>query len=254
MRKNLYCGVDLHSNNALYVITDEQDQQLLHKRLPTELPAVLEALAPFQKRLKVVAVDASERFLSRLKGVANPEEKRRIIGHEFIEVFKQKARELKAAGRDVIGLGMGEGHIEGYQSHPKAKVVAIADVDPHRLREAGDKFKINVRYDSAEAMLARERLDVVSVCTPNKFHKPLTVAALDAGCHVLCEKPMAMNSAEAREMIAAAKRNGKRLMFNFSYRFTEQSWALKKASCTDCVKKTLKNSSSWPMKEQSAPT
>jgi predicted dehydrogenase len=76
-------------------------------------------------------------------------------------------------------------------------------------------------------MLEAEELDVVSVATPNKFHKALTIAALEAGCHVLCEKPMAMNAAEGREMLAAAKQAGKRLMINFSYRFTEHSQALK---------------------------
>jgi predicted dehydrogenase len=76
-------------------------------------------------------------------------------------------------------------------------------------------------------MLARERLDVVSVVTPNKHHHDLTLAALRAGCHVLCEKPMAMNTAEAREMLAAAEAAGKRLMINFSWRFTEQSFAMK---------------------------
>ena len=59
MRKNLYCGVDLHSNNAMYVITDERDQQLLRKRLPNELPVVLETLATFRRRLKVVAVEST---------------------------------------------------------------------------------------------------------------------------------------------------------------------------------------------------
>jgi predicted dehydrogenase len=57
---------------------------------------------------------------------------------------------------------------------------------------------------------------------------PLTLAALEAGCHVLCEKPMAMNSREARRMLAAARKARRRLMINFSFRFTEQSWALKK--------------------------
>jgi len=127
----------------------------------------------------------------------------------------------------VIGLSMGEGHIRGYQSHPRAKVVAIADIDPHRLREVGDQYKIPVRYDSAEVMLAREKLDVVSVATPNKFHKPLTILALKAGAHVLCEKPMAMNAREAREMLAAAKRAKRRIMIDFSYRFTEAAQALK---------------------------
>jgi transposase len=59
MRKNLYCGVDLHSNNAMYVITDEKDKQLLRKRLPNELPVVLDTLAPFRPRLKVVAVEST---------------------------------------------------------------------------------------------------------------------------------------------------------------------------------------------------
>ena len=59
MRKTLYCGVDLHSNNAMYVITDEKDRQLLRKRLSNELPVVLETLAPFRTRLKVVAVEST---------------------------------------------------------------------------------------------------------------------------------------------------------------------------------------------------
>ncbi len=80
----------------------------------------------------------------------------------------------------------------------------------------GDKYGVPARYASAEEMLANERLDVVSVATPNKYHRELTLAALQAGCHVLCEKPMAMNAAEAREMLAAAEAAGKRLMINFS--------------------------------------
>ncbi len=59
MRKTLYCGIDLHSNNAMYVITDEKDKQLLHKRLPNELPTVLKTLAPYRLRLKVVAVEST---------------------------------------------------------------------------------------------------------------------------------------------------------------------------------------------------
>jgi predicted dehydrogenase len=128
----------------------------------------------------------------------------------------------------VIGLGMGRAHIKGYQSHPEAEVVAIADIDEKRLQAAGDEFKVPGRYATAAKMLKKEKLDVVSVVTPNKFHKPLTLAALQAGCHVLCEKPMAMNAAEARTMLAAAKKARRRLMINFSYRFSEQSWALKK--------------------------
>jgi predicted dehydrogenase len=127
----------------------------------------------------------------------------------------------------VIGLGMGRHHIAGYQSHPAAEVVAVADADEARLQEIAEKFGVQKRYTSGEEMLCQEPLDVVSIVTPNKLHKPLTVAAFEAGCHVLCEKPMAMSAAEGRDMLAAAQKAGKRLMINFSYRFTEQSMALK---------------------------
>jgi predicted dehydrogenase len=127
----------------------------------------------------------------------------------------------------VIGLGMGRHHITGYQGHPAAQVVAIADVDEARRVEIGDRFNIPGRYETAEQMFAQEKLDVVSVATPNKYHMPLTVAAFEAGCHVLCEKPMAMNADEARLMLSAAEKADRRLMINFSYRFTEQSMALK---------------------------
>lgn len=127
----------------------------------------------------------------------------------------------------VIGLGIGRMHIEGWQQHPQVDVVALADTDAARLAAVGDQFKVPGRYPSAEAMLAAEQLDVVSVCTPNKFHKDLTLQALAAGAHVLCEKPMAMNADEGREMLAAAAKAGKRLMINFSYRFSAASRALK---------------------------
>jgi predicted dehydrogenase len=128
----------------------------------------------------------------------------------------------------VIGLGMGSAHIRGYKTHPDAEIVAIADVDAHKLAKVGDEHGVAKRYASAEAMLDKERLDIVSVVTPNKFHAPLTIAALEKGAHVLCDKPMAMNAGEARQMLAASKKAKKRLMINFSFRFAEQSQALKR--------------------------
>lgn len=129
----------------------------------------------------------------------------------------------------VIGLGIGRGHVNNFQRHPLAEVVAVADPDQERLDAVTKKFNVPSCYTDVQTMLAQETLDVVSVATPNKLHKKQTLAALNAGCHVLCEKPMALNAAEAREMNAAAKKAGRSLMINFSYRFNEQSWALKKA-------------------------
>ena len=126
----------------------------------------------------------------------------------------------------VIGLGIGRMHIERYLKHPAAKVVACADLNKERVDRNATEFGLT-GYAEAEEMLAKEKLDIVSVCTPNKFHKELTIKALQSGAHVLCEKPMAMSAAEAREMLLAAKEAKKRVGINFSYRFSDQSWALK---------------------------
>ena len=128
----------------------------------------------------------------------------------------------------IIGLGMGRCHLEGYLSHPQVTVVAIADTSAERLQAVGDQHGITGRYTDALNMLAKEELDLVSIATPNKFHCPLTLAAFKVGCHVLCEKPMAMNAAEGRRMLAAAKKAKRRLMINFSYRFNQKSQELKK--------------------------
>jgi predicted dehydrogenase len=129
----------------------------------------------------------------------------------------------------VIGLGMGSIHVLGYRQHKQAEVVALADLDSGRLSAKGEEFGITALYTDPLKMFADEKLDIVSIATPNKFHKPLTLAAFKAGCHVLCEKPMAMNAREAQVMLDASKKANKRLMINFSFRFTDQSYALKKA-------------------------
>jgi len=132
----------------------------------------------------------------------------------------------------IIGLGMGGAHADHYLTHPAAEIAAIADPDTNRLNKTGEKHRAAARYTDGMAMLKKEKLDVVSVATPNKFHMPYTLAALRAGAHVLCEKPMAMNAAEARKMLAAARQARRKLMINFSFRFTPQSWALKKQADT----------------------
>lgn len=127
----------------------------------------------------------------------------------------------------VVGLGMGWGHIQGFREHPEAQVVAVADADPKKLETKGKDSGAEC-FSSLEAMLEKHQLDVVSIAVPNKFHKELAIAALQHGCHVLCEKPMAMNASEGKEMLDAAKKAKKRLGINFSFRFNPQSFAMKK--------------------------
>lgn len=129
----------------------------------------------------------------------------------------------------VIGLGMGWGHLGGYMDHPDVEVVAIADRREDRRRRAQDVYgeRIPKIYTEGIDMIRSEKLDIVSVAVPNNQHHPLTMAALEAGAHVLCEKPMAMNAAEAQEMLDTAKKHGRKLGIDFSYRFFPQSRAMK---------------------------
>lgn len=126
---------------------------------------------------------------------------------------------------------MGRSHIKNYQKHPGARVVAVADINKNRLDLVGDEHDIKKRFTAGEELIeaaGKLELDIISIATPNKYHKTITVAALKAGCHVLCEKPMAMNTQEALEMESAARESGRRLMINFSFRFNKVADALKK--------------------------
>ena len=126
----------------------------------------------------------------------------------------------------IIGAGgMTNYHIPGFIAGG-AEVVAISDVSLAAAQRVAGKFGIASAYDSVAKMLKAEKLDAVSVITPNKFHKPLAMQALAAGLHVFCEKPPALNTAEIRAMAAAAKKAKKTLMFNFNNRARPEAFAL----------------------------
>ncbi|MCK5845509.1 MAG: Gfo/Idh/MocA family oxidoreductase, partial [Victivallales bacterium] len=85
----------------------------------------------------------------------------------------------------TIGLGMGSGHVRQFQGHADVDMVAVADVNAELLETRGNELGVEKRYTSAEEMIEKENLDIVSIAVPNKFHKPLTIMALEAGCDVL---------------------------------------------------------------------
>ncbi len=109
-------------------------------------------------------------------------------------------------------------HFPGYKQDRRAKLVAFADPSTDRHAEIITKFGKLAAYTDYRDMLANESIDVVSVATPNVFHAKQAIAALNAGCHVLCEKPIAATLREADQMLAAAKRARKKLMIGFSHR------------------------------------
>ena len=142
------------------------------------------------------------------------------------------AQRLRHVNVAVIGLGMGGAHLKGYSEHPGCTVAAICDANGERLARRGAEFKIDEsrRFISVDALLAAAGdlgLNAASIVLPNTLHAPMTIKALRAGLHVLGEKPMAMNSAQARRMIAEAKKARRTLGINLSFRFTPQSRALK---------------------------
>jgi len=119
----------------------------------------------------------------------------------------------------VIGTGgMANQHVEQFSKIENCSVVAACDVDQKRVSDFGKKHKIEQLYTDSDKLLSEVECDAVSVVTPDAYHRPISLKAIPAGKHVLCEKPLALNADEAREMAEAAKEAGVVNMVNFSYR------------------------------------
>ena len=120
----------------------------------------------------------------------------------------------------IIGTGgIASGfHIPSFMAHPNAEVVAVCDVYEARAKKTAERFSISKTYKEYEKLIASGEVDAVDVTTPNNMHYPPVIAALKAGLHVICEKPLAMNAQQAHEMYELAKKNNLRNMVNFTFR------------------------------------
>ena len=126
----------------------------------------------------------------------------------------------------IIGAGgMVSYHIQGFKQ-AGAEITAIADLNEDAAKQIAGENEIPHVFSDVAEMLALEGLDAVSIIVPNKFHAPLAIQSLEAGKHVFCEKPPALNAAEVNEMIGAANEAGKKLMFNFNNRARPESYAI----------------------------
>ncbi len=119
----------------------------------------------------------------------------------------------------VVGLGMGREHLLRYRNVPNCICQAICDTSGTLVQQIGDEFSVPQRFTDFAAFIEQAEVDAISLAVPNFLHKEMTLAALERGLHVLCEKPMAMNTAEAREMEAAVRVSGKKFMIHFNQRF-----------------------------------
>ncbi|WP_138416136.1 Gfo/Idh/MocA family protein [Aquibacillus sediminis] len=133
----------------------------------------------------------------------------------------------------IIGVGgiAQQRHIPAFlQLQEKIELIAVHDVNESRAREVAEEYGIEHVVTDYHEMF--RYVDAVTICTPNKYHAEISIAALDAGVHVLCEKPMAMTTKEAEAMVEAAERTGKVLAIAYHYRHMKESQAAKRAMVT----------------------
>lgn len=128
----------------------------------------------------------------------------------------------------VVGLGWpGIEHLKGLKACPGAEVTALCDLDPSLLAQVAGQYQIQRTYQDYKDLLAAQDVDAVSVCLPNFLHCPVTLDALAAGKHVICEKPPALNASEAQRMARAARQAHKVLMYALVMRFGEAAKLVK---------------------------
>ena len=119
----------------------------------------------------------------------------------------------------IIGTGgMAHQHARCFQDIEGVSVIACCDLDEERAKAYAEEFKIPGVYTDADIMLAEADIQAVSIVTPDPFHAPIALKVLEAGKHVLCEKPLAVNYQDAQAMTDAAQQAGVINMVNLSYR------------------------------------
>ena len=138
------------------------------------------------------------------------------------------ARLIKVGIIGCGGIANGK-HMPALKKVADCEMVAFCDIIPERAEKAAKEYgtpdaKVYVDY---KELLKDPQIEVVHVCTPNRSHSFITVDALHAGKHVMCEKPMAINSAEAKKMLDAAKETGKKLTIGYQSRFRNDSQFMK---------------------------
>lgn len=129
-------------------------------------------------------------------------------------------------------------HIPEYESNPDARLVGLYDRNSERSQALAGELDVT-RFDSVDALLSHEGIDAVSVCTPNESHFEISMAALQKGKHVLCEKPMAITMKECRALVDAAKNAGKILAVGHNQRLMPAHVEAKKQLAKGAIGKVL---------------
>ena len=130
--------------------------------------------------------------------------------------MSEKVVKFGAVGASEMGMF----HIESIAHHPKMQLVAICDKDEERVKNAGAKTGVTELYTDWHDIINNKEIEAVVLCVPDQLHLEMTAAALRAGKHVLCEKPMALSLEECEEMRRVEKETGKKLMIGQICRYT----------------------------------
>lgn len=129
----------------------------------------------------------------------------------------------------IIGTGtLAALHMKAYQGNPNVELAAVCDINGDRAKQFAAEYGVGKAYDDYREMVNDDRLDAISIVTWNNTHAPIATAALEAGKHVLCEKPPALNSIEALRMQEASTKCNRLLMFGFVKRFAQNVQVMKK--------------------------
>lgn len=115
---------------------------------------------------------------------------------------------------------MAQSHMLAVKNHEQACLAAVCDVDEEKLREAGDKMGVEARYTDYRELLHHPGLDAVIIVTPDQLHREMVEESLNAGLHVLCEKPLALLREDLNAIVAASRASDKKLMVGQICRFT----------------------------------
>ena len=154
----------------------------------------------------------------------------------------------------VIGLGFaGETHLKAYRALPDVEPVALAGLEVERLKHLGETYDVPNLHESWEELVERDDLDLVSVGAPNYLHAPITIAALESGKHVLCEKPLARSAVEAQAMVDAAVANDRVLHTAFNHRERGDVAILRKHLATGSLGRIYHAKASW-MRRRGVPS
>ncbi|WP_010094789.1 Gfo/Idh/MocA family protein [Ornithinibacillus scapharcae] len=128
----------------------------------------------------------------------------------------------------VIGVGsISQFHIEPYLNHNRVKLMAFCDVNKERLEEKGKRYGVENLYTDYKALILEADIDAVSICTWNNTHAEIAIFALEAGKHVLVEKPLSMTVEEAEAVEKAQQKSGKTLQVGFVRRHGDNAKLLK---------------------------